>query len=83
MLYEVITEYPDLFRSAAHEAESVIKSGCRTLFSGEQESVITSYSIHYTKLYDNAFLARMFLKVDLSGIKQGLDCVLRQPAFLT
>ncbi len=34
-------EYPDLFRSAAHEAESVIKSGCRTLFSGEQESMIS------------------------------------------
>ncbi|WP_320044595.1 hypothetical protein [uncultured Desulfobacter sp.] len=32
--------HPDLFRSAAHQAETFITSGCRTLFSGEQESMI-------------------------------------------
>lgn len=32
--------YPDLFRSAAHQAETCIESGCRTLFSGGQESMI-------------------------------------------
>lgn len=33
-------EYPDLFRAAGHKAITCIKSGCRTLFSGEQESMI-------------------------------------------
>jgi len=33
-------EHPDLFGSAAHQAESFIQSGCRTLFSGEQDSMI-------------------------------------------
>lgn len=32
--------HPDLFRSAAHQAVTCIKSGCRVLFSGEQESMI-------------------------------------------
>jgi len=32
--------YPDVFRFAAHQAEHHITSGCRTLFSGGQESMI-------------------------------------------
>ncbi|WP_020589661.1 hypothetical protein [Desulfobacter curvatus] len=32
--------YPDVFRSAADQAETYIQSGCRTLFSGGQESMI-------------------------------------------
>jgi len=40
---------PDLFRTAADQAETYIQSGCRNLFSGEQEAMIpfcVSFLIH-------------------------------------
>ena len=50
MLYEVITDY-HLF--AALDLESRVDSGQKPLGAGFLVTgVITSYSIHYTKLYD-------------------------------
>lgn len=37
---ELQKAHPDLFRLAADQAETYIQSGCRTLFSGEQDAMI-------------------------------------------
>ena len=56
MLYEVITV---TFRL-------LIKSGSE--YDGDVSGVITSYSIHYTKLYDKHFDA---LEIDVSAYRHG------------
>ena len=59
MLYEVITMLRavrlDVLDRAVHEVEERRKLPARQLIA--REGVITSYSIHYTKLYDRHELA--------------------------
>ena len=67
MLYEVITinlstKYPEVVESMKKELAGIIKNGRSTPgaaqkndpFDEKEGCVITSYSIHYTKLYDGA-----------------------------
>ena len=76
MLYEVITirsalnsviELINSFYSGAFELEWI------PLMTGRPKAVITSYSIHYTKLYDNPTLENLcdYFKTMLSRILGG------------
>ena len=54
MLYEVITAYPGHALNRPRSTRPGLSGGCFGVRHGRpsSDSVITSYSIHYTKLYD-------------------------------